>query len=110
MKVPPHLKKRHEQYLSGFPARLNDDLLGHWKTADGSVMVVEHHPHGYEVHFEPCYDFENCDACAPDRGPSNPHTDDGHHFRECSAHGVILTVAGGEEGHRAVLEYLAAKG
>lgn len=105
-----HLATTHEQYEDGFPERLNDDLLGHWETSNG-VVVVEHHPHGYEVHFAPCYDFTNCDACAPDRGPSNPHTpDDGHHFRECESHGVILTVAGGEEGYSAVLQYLAWEG
>jgi hypothetical protein len=106
----PHLAKTHEQYPDGFPDRIDDSLLGHWQTPNG-VVVVEHHPHGYEVHINPCYDFENCDECSPDRGPSNPHTDDGHHFRECQNRGgPILTVAGGEEGHRAVLEYLSVEG
>jgi hypothetical protein len=105
----PHLDSAHPQFPDGFPERINDDLLGHWPTPDGMV-VVEHHPHGYEVHLGPCYDFENCDACSPARGPSNPHTDDGHHFRECADHGVILTVAGGEVGEAAVLQYLADAG
>lgn len=111
MKTPANLAKTHEQYPGGFPARLDDSLLGHWPTP-GGVVVVEHHPHGYEVHFGPCYDFDACDACAPDRGPSNPHTpDDGHHFRLCeNRSGPIVTVAGGEEGFRAVLEYLAREG
>lgn len=105
-KVEPHLSKKHPQFPDGFPKRLNDDLLGHWKTPSGTV-VVEHHPHGYEVHFYPCMD---CDACSSDRGPSNPHTDDGHHFRECANRGHVLTVAGGEVGRRAVLEYLSIEG
>jgi hypothetical protein len=107
---PAHLASTHEQYPDGFPERLDDDLLGHWQTPEG-VVVVENHPHGYEVHVFPCYDFEACDACAPDRGPSNPHTpDDGHHFRECADHGPIFTVAGGPEGQAGVLEYLARYG
>lgn len=106
MTKAPNLAETHEQYPDGFPERLTDDLLGHWPTANG-VVVVEHHPHGYEVHFGPCMDFANCEACAPDHGPSNPHTDDGHHFRQCENRGAIVTVAGGEAGHRAVLEYLA---
>lgn len=106
----PNLAKRHEQYPNGFPARLDDTLLGHWPTPAG-IVVVEHHPHGYEVHFGPCYDFDGCPACAPDRGPRNPHTSDGHHFRACeNRHGPIVTVAGGEAGRRAVLEYLAREG
>jgi len=106
----PHLAKKHEQYPKGFPKRVDDTLLGHWDTPDGKV-VVEHHPHGYELHFLPCYDFDGCDACSPDRGPKNPHTKDGHHFRECQNRGgPILTVAGGEAGQRAVLEYLATAG
>jgi hypothetical protein len=105
----PNLAETHEQYPDGFPARVDDALLGHWPTPAG-IVVVEHHPHGYEVHFGPCYDFDVCDACAPDRGPSNPHTDDGHHFRECPNHGAIVTVAGGEAGYRAVLEYLSTEG
>lgn len=109
MTLPPNLAETHEQYPDGFPARVNDDLLGHWHTP-GGIVVVEHHPHGYEVHFNPCYDFAGCDACAPDRGPSNPHTTDGHHFRECSNHGPIVTIAGGEVGYAAVLEYLAREG
>ena len=110
MTMPAHLAERHEQYPHGFPARLNDDLLGHWQTP-GGVVVVEHHPHGYEVHVYPCYDFDSCEACAPDRGPGNTHTGDGHHFRLCpNRNGPIMTVAGGEAGHRAVLEYLAIYG
>lgn len=107
--VPPHLQTTHEQYPDGFPERESDDLLGHWKTPSGTV-VVEHHPHGYELHFNPCFDFANCDACAPDRGPSNPHTpDDGHHFRECENRaGPILTVAADKP--ETVLEYLAEAG
>lgn len=105
----PHLDTTHPQYPEGFPPRVNDALLGHWKTPDG-VVVVENHPHGYEVHFNPCYDFERCDACAPGRGPSNPHTSDGHHFRLCESRGPIVTVAGGEIGYAAVLEYLAREG
>lgn len=108
-RVPANLAKRHEQYPRGFPARIDDALLGHWPTPAG-VVVVEHHPHGYEIHFGPCYDFERCDACAPDRGPKNPHTDDGHHFRLCGNREAIVTVAGGEVGFRAVLEYLAREG
>jgi len=109
-KPPPHLDTKHPQYPDGFPERVDDDLLGHWKTPDGMV-VVENHPHGYEIHLGPCYDFENCDACSPDRGSSNPHTpDDGHDFRACENHGTILTVAGGEVGEAAVLQYLADAG
>lgn len=105
----PHLAETHEQYLDGFPDRIDDSLLGHWKTPTGMV-IVEHHPHGYEVHINPCYDFANCEACSPHIGPKNPHTNDGHHFRECENHGPILTVAGGPEGYAAVLEYLAIEG
>jgi hypothetical protein len=106
----PNLAETHEQFPDGFPARLDDALLGHWPTP-GGIVVVEHHPHGYEVHFGPCYDFQGCEACAPDRGPSNPHTSDGHHFRACrNTHGPIATVAGGEVGFRAVLQYLANEG
>lgn len=108
--LDPHLAKTHEQFPDGFPPRVNDILLGHWKTPTG-VVVVEHHPHGYEVHFNPCYDFGNCEACAPDLGPSNPHTPhDGHHFRLCERRGPVVTVAGGEVGYRAVLQYLAEDG
>lgn len=106
--MEPHLAPTHPQYPDGFPARVDDRLLGHWRTPDGFV-VVENHPHGYEIHFYPCYDFARCDACSPDRGESNPNTDDGHHFRLCATHGPILTVAGGEAGYRTVLEYLAAE-
>ncbi len=109
MNVPPNLADKHEQYPDGFPERLDDSLLGHWQTPAGMV-IVEHHPHGYEVHINPCYDFDNCDACSPDRGSRNPHTPDGHDFRNCENHGPILTVAGGQEGHDAVLEYLAVEG
>lgn len=110
MTTSPHLDTTHPQYPHGFPARLDDTLLGHWETPNG-IVVVEHHPHGYEVHFNPCYDFNNCDGCSPDRGPSNPHVpDDGHDFRSCVSHGPIVTVAGGPEGYRAVLEYLAMEG
>lgn len=106
--VPPHLLATHEQYPEGFPERESDDLLGHWETPNGTV-VVEHHPHGYEIHFYPCFDFENCDACAPDRGPSNPHTPyDGHHFRECESRGPVLTVAA--DHPETVLEYLSVEG
>lgn len=109
-KPPPHLDSAHPQYPDGFSERIDDDLLGHWKTP-GGMVVVEHHPHGYEVHLGPCYDFDACDACSPDRGTSNPHTpDDGHDFRECASRRAILTVVGGEEGRAAVLEYLAAAG
>ncbi len=111
MTTPAHLHKTHPQYPKGFPDRVDDDLLGHWETATGTV-VVENHPHGYEIHFGPCLDYDNCEACAPDRGPSNPNSpDDGHHFRLCpNTTGPIVTVAGGEEGRRAVLEYLAFEG
>lgn len=106
----PHLAKTHQQYPKGFPKRLDDSLLGHWQTPNG-VVVVEHHPHGYEVHINPCYDFDNCDACSPDRGSKNPHTKDGHDFRACENRGgPILTVAGGKEGHDAVVEYLSVEG
>jgi hypothetical protein len=104
------LAKTHVQYPDGFPKRLDDSLLGHWKTPSG-VVVVEHHPHGYEIHFYPCYDLDNCDACSPKRGSKNPHTKDGHDFRSCeNRQGPILTVAGGNEGYAAVLEYLADEG
>lgn len=106
--VPAHLAETHEQYPDGFPERENDDLLGHWDTEDGGVVIVEHHPHGYEVHVNPCYDTE-CDACAPDRGPANPHTNDGHHFRLCeNRQGPIFTVAADKPD--TVLEYLARYG
>lgn len=105
---PPHLRLTHPQYPDGFPDRENDALLGHWATPRGMV-IVEHHPHGYELHFNPCYDFDNCDACSPDRGPKNPHTDDGHHFRECeNRNGPILTVAADKP--LTVLEYLSDAG
>lgn len=111
LETPPHLQKTHEQYPDGFPDRLDDSLLGHWETPKGTV-VVEDHPHGYEIHFYPCFDFDCCEACAPDRGPSNPHTpNDGHHFRLCeNRQGPIFTVAGGVEGYRAILQYLAWEG
>lgn len=109
--MPAHLAKTHEQYPDGFPERLNDDLLGHWPTPKGTV-VVEHHPHGYEIHHYPCFDFACCEGCAPDRGPSNPHTPhDGHDFRVCeNRQGPIYTVAGGPEGYAAILQYLAWEG
>ncbi len=98
-----HLSKKHEQYPSGFPERLNDDLLGHWETPSGTV-VVEDHPHGYEIHIYPCCDFDGCDACSPATG-------DGHDFRECpDRRGPIFTVVGGEEGYRSTLQYLAEYG
>lgn len=102
----PNLAATHEQYPDGFPKRIDDALLGHWKTPTGTV-VVEPHPHGYELHLYPCYDFDNCEACSPNAGSSNPHTEDGHDFRACPSRGVILTVVGGEVGQRAVLEYLS---
>lgn len=108
MPVEPHLRKTHEQYPRGFPERDDDTLLGHWPTPTGYV-VVEEHPHGYEIHMYPCYDFEHCDPCAPDRVPANPHTKDGHHFRLCqNRNGPILTVGGDKP--RTVLEYLATCG
>lgn len=104
-RVAPHLLKTHEQYPKGFPEREDDSLLGHWPTPDGMV-IVENHPHGYEIHVYPCME---CDACAGDRGPANPHTDDGRHFRLCEdRQGPILTVAG--DRSRTVLEYLAQFG
>jgi hypothetical protein len=105
---PAHLAATHPQYPDGFPSRLDDSLLGHWRGQSG-VLVVEEHPHGYEIHVYPCYNFNSCDACAPDRGSSNPHTEDGHDFRSCSnRNGPILTVAG--DRPEVVLEYLAVYG
>lgn len=106
--TPAHLELTHEHYPDGFPERADESLLGHWETPNGTV-VVEHHPHGYEIHLRPCFDFDNCEACAPDRGPSNPHTpDDGHHFRLCENRGPILTVAGDKP--ETILQYLAWEG
>jgi hypothetical protein len=72
------------------------------------VVVVERHPHGYELHLAPCYEFDACDACAPDRGPFNPHTGDGHAFRACPRRGPIVTVAG--DRPEVVRAYLEAAG
>jgi hypothetical protein len=89
--TPPHLRKTHPQYPKGFPPRVDDDLLGDWKGHEGTV-VVEDHPHGYEIHVYPCLE---CDSCT------------GRDFRECEHRsGPIFTVAGGEIGQAAVKAYL----